>query len=250
MIDKILAFFRNLFAKVVDQTPKIAADSGVKSEPVRESAAAPAQKLLWYPIAHIPDFSLPVKGKYADKYPKGAVVHFTAGRSKGGLKTAVNTARHGKESGYTFFTISEDGIVVQAFPLDSWGYHAGESGWPGLGTGVSSKLVGIEVCCAGRLTKVGDKFKSWFGELYDASEVRYSPKKDNIQEGFYHKYTDKQVKALTELLLWLKSNNPSVFNFDYVVGHDEVAPKRKNDPGAALPLTMPEFRQLLKGVTK
>lgn len=203
---------------------------------------------LWYPDAIIPEFRMKTRGKYKDNYPVGAVVHFTAGRSKDGLKNAIRTTLHGKENGYCYLSISSDGKVVQSFALDEWGYHAGQSTWPGLGEGVSNKLVGIEVCCAGRLVKDGEEFESWFGEKYSSKEVRYSAKIDNIKAGFYHKYTAEQEKSLEKLLLWLKNNNPKVFNLDYILGHDEVAAPRgrKNDPGGSLSLTMPNFRRYLK----
>lgn len=74
----------------------------------------------------------------------------------------------------------------------------------------------------------------------------------NIAKGTYEKYTEKQEQALIELVLWLKKNNPSVFNLDYVLGHDEVAGPsgigrwRKTDPGGSLSMTMDKFRTLLK----
>jgi len=213
-----------------------------RSEAERISVGAQGAKALWYPLVVIPDFKMPVKGKYKDKYPIGAVVHFTAGRSKAGLQSALSTAKYGKEMGYTYFSISSEGDVVQSFPLDSWGNHCGVSTWPGLGTGLSSKLVGIEVCCAGRLSK--DR-KSWFGETYDVSEVSTWEKKENVQAGTYHKYTEAQVEALTHLLVWLKWNNPDVFSLKHVLGHDEVAPTRKNDPGGSLGMTMPDYRNHL-----
>jgi len=46
-----------------------------------------------------------------------------------------------------------------------------------------------------------------------------------------------------------KANNPEVFDFEYVLGHDEAAdPKgigywRKNDPEDALSMTMNQFRK-------
>ena len=57
--------------------------------------------------------------------------------------------------------------------------------------------------------------------------------------------------------MWLKRNNPDVFRFDYVAGHDEIAtlgspgsPKektlgRKQDPGGSLSLPMAEYREML-----
>jgi N-acetyl-anhydromuramyl-L-alanine amidase AmpD len=73
--------------------------------------------------------------------------------------------------------------------------------------------------------------------------------------GYFHKYSLAQEASLIELLVWLKNNNPSIFNVDYILGHDEVAgPKgigrsRKQDPGGALSMTMAELRDLVKKKT-
>jgi hypothetical protein len=225
-----------------------------KTEPERISIETTGQKLLWYPGAIRIDCGMKARGSYADKYPVGAIVHWTSGWSRDGdrgttaNKFAENSIRAGAKDGYAFFTISEKGQVFQALPLDKWGYHAGESHYPGLGSGVSSKLVGIEVCCAGSVKPKGEKFVSWFGAEFSPKEVREASKNANIQKGFYHKYSEAQEKALKELLQWLYKNNPTVFKFDFVLGHDEVAPQRKSDPGGSLSMTMPEFRKSLKNL--
>lgn len=206
---------------------------------------------LYYPDAEIPDFKMLPRGTYAKGWPQGAVVHFTAGRSKNEhlKRYSLRSAKNGAEQGYMFFTIGSDGNIVQAFKLNQWGYHAGKSAWHSLGQGVSRYLVGIEVCCAGKLEPIKDgsgNYKSWFNEVYTHNEVRYSADRENIQDGAYHKYTDEQEHALTELLIWLKMQCPQVFKFDLVLGHDEVAPDRKNDPGASLSMSMPEYRRHLR----
>lgn len=199
---------------------------------------------LYYPKA-IRKFQMPTSGKYKQGYPKGAVVHFTAGRSKT-LADAEATINWGITKGYTYFCIASDGTVYQSFPINEYGAHCGESAYKELGTALNSKLVGIEICCAGLLEKTEDKYKSWFNEYYQENDVRYS--KDCVVPGYYHKYTVAQEKALVELLQWLKKNNPDVFDFNYCVGHDEIAlPKgRKNDPGASLSMSMDSLRELLK----
>lgn len=197
--------------------------------------------LLWYPKA-IKGSGMRVQGWYANGYPVGAVVHFTAGQ--------CDTEQHAKDSlswgigeGYTFFVIGPTGVVYQNFPLSHWGYHAGASSYPGLGSGVSSKLVGIEVACAGM---VSDQGGAWFGKLFAADRLRKVKKGANIQDGTYVKYTPEQEEALIALLVWLKKNNPRVFDIQYIVGHDEVSPNRKNDPGGSLSMTMAELRALIK----
>lgn len=209
---------------------------------------------LWYPHAQIVKCGMVGRGNYPKNYPMGAIVHWTSGWSREGDRGntanqfAKNSIEGGAKSGYAFFTISESGQVFQALPLDQWGHHAGVSTWPGLGSSVSSKLVGIEVCCAGGVKAKGSKFVSWFNAEFTANEVRTVSKKDNIQAGTYHKYSDAQEKSLIELLVWLYKNNPSVFKIEYILGHDSVAPSRKSDPGGSLSMTIPELQAKIKGL--
>lgn len=234
------------------------------SNPQREDngPAAPAtlpQKLLWYPDRVVtPPFNtarMKTAGKYAYGYPQGAVVHYTSGRNKATktiptdriITSFVQTSVDNKQ--YAYFVIAPDGRVFQQFPLNEWGYHAGESKWAGLKGTVSDELVGIEIMSAGKVTKVGTTYKAWFDETYSEDEVRFSKSNLNIQSGYYNKFTAAQEAALIKLLKWLKDNGDGIFEYKFVVGHDEVAPDRKDDPGASLSMTMPALRTLLeKGV--
>jgi len=205
------------------------------------------QKLLWCPFAEISKTEMPTKGKYKNLYPSGITVHFTAGRSMKGDRDSENCLAYGKKQGYAYWCLSRDGTIFQSHSLDSWGYHAGKAHW-GQFTSCSDKMLGLEINCAGKLTKKGGKYFSWFGEEYPENEVRFVKAKENMIEGYYHKYTEAQEKSLIQLCLWLKSNNPDVFNFDNVAGHDEIAIPhgRKNDPGGSLSMTMPELRKMLR----
>jgi hypothetical protein len=206
-------------------------------------------KILWYPNA---DCSLPAMkthGKYRKGYPEGAIVHFTAGAP------GLNSLSAGRQNGYCYMYIDRDGKIYQTAPLDSWGYHAGESYWKGLGNYVSRYLVGIELASAGDCVAVkgssGTKYKAWFHtrptQYFAESEIRKITKaRDNMKPGNYQMYTKDQEASLISLLLWLKQNNPDVFSFDLVLGHDSVSPARKNDPGGALSMSIPELQALLK----
>jgi N-acetyl-anhydromuramyl-L-alanine amidase AmpD len=215
------------------------------SEADRHSKAEVGGNLKWCPLAQIVTPHMPTQGAYPDGYPRGAVVHFTAGRDDN-EQHAANMVSWGREQGYCYFVIGPSGIIYQSFPLDRWGHHAGESAWPGLGSSVSSKLVGIEVCCAGKLD---DKNQSWFGVTYPSSEVRkVTESKHGCPTGFYRKFTAEQEQSLKQLLIWLKQNNPAVFSFDLVLGHHEVSGMkgighwRKNDPGGSLSMPMDILR--------
>lgn len=205
-----------------------------------------ADEKLWYPKAIKYHKKMPIQGKYKTGYPIGAIIHFTAGRDERNLQNAYDAIELGIQNKFNYMCISRDGKVVQANPLNEWGWHAGKSSWPGLGSSLSDLLVGIEVCNPGKLTKKGDKYYTWYNREIPESEVRYVSKKDNMEPGYYQKYTAIQEHELTKLLLWLKHNNPNVFSFERVLGHDSVAPNRKNDPGGSLSMTIPEYQEYLK----
>lgn len=228
------------------------------------------KSLLWYPNAIIPNFRQKTQGKFKKNYPQGLIVHWIWAPQVGGKDNAEFWAKWGKEQGYTFFTLGNDGSIIQSFPLDEWGYHAGESYWPNVGNSVSQHLVGIEIVCEGRIQKFedgryGNERKTNSGKItrtyVDETHVRHiKDNNENIAKGYYQMYTAKQEEALINLVLWLKQNNPDKFDLDLVLGHDEVAGPsglglinatyesswRKTDPGGSLSMTMPKFRALLK----
>ncbi|TIC83201.1 N-acetylmuramoyl-L-alanine amidase [Crenobacter intestini] len=220
-------------------------------------AAAPAGD-LWIPFAKKNEGgTMKTRGRYRRGYPEGAIVHFTAGRDN-----PINDISSGIKNGFAYLVIAPNGGLYQNHRLDEWGYHAGKSSWPPLGGGVSQYLLGIEICAAGKLHKIDDAhFRPWYNEEKYLKErgktpkpeddllphqVRFVPNEANRVEGWYEKYTDAQEATLKEVLKWLRHNRPDVFSYDLVLGHDEVSPGRKNDPGGALSITMPALRNWLK----
>jgi N-acetylmuramoyl-L-alanine amidase len=163
-----------------------------------------------------------------------------------------------------YLLIDHKGELGQSDPLTDHGYHAGASAHKALSGYVSDDLVGIEVMAAGTLTKSGEFYYPWWDKnqktgkhqfltanRIPASEVVTSGRVANIAPGHYHKYTEAQTLALRKTLCWLHLNDPTVFSLDLILGHDEVSPTRKTDPGAALvvngsPVSMQAFRDIVK----
>lgn len=198
---------------------------------------------LWCPFAVQPDKKMPTRGKYPLDYPYGAIVHHTAGRA------GMGVYHYGIKQGYAYLYIDRDGSLYQGFPLDRWGYHAGKSAWHHKlvkGT-VSNELVGIEIAGAGLLKKEGPGvFKTWWGGTVPEANVRYVNNKQRPVAGYYEAFTSEQEQTLCELLAWLYINRPAVFDLDLILGHDEVSPGRKNDPGGSLSMSMDELRSKIK----
>lgn len=206
-----------------------------------------------------PDFAvhmqqaMPTRGTYALGFPLGVCVHYTAGRD-GAEKTILG----GIKNGYTYWCIQKDGTLFAAHDANRWGYHAGESTWQKfiakLKGNLSDDLLGIEINNAGMLKKQADgTFKTWYGETIAPENVRFVDGSSPDQaKGYYEKYTPEQEETLIKTILWLKAQNPKVFDLDCVLGHCEIAGKlalgkwRKVDPGGSLSMPMPEFRALLK----
>lgn len=250
--DNVSVAIDELTGVKVTPEPEVPVD---QPEPERPSQGETGKLLMTIPDAIIHPKKMKEKGTYAGGYPIGAVVHYSAGRSLLGLKDTNNMMNSGIGDGYTYLGISRDGRTVQAHPLDKWGNHCGESKWPGLGSSLSSKLIGIEVTCAGKLDKISDnQYKSWFGEIYTKDQVRYVEEKEwECPTGYYLKFTPEQEKELVRVLVFLYLNDPKKrFSFDNVLAHHEVSGKkglgywRKTDCGGSLSMPMSKFRAHLK----
>jgi len=194
------------------------------------------RKQLYYPIARI-DKEMPTQGNYENGYPLGAVIHYTASGS------SLYDIDHGIKNNYCYWLIAEDGTVFQTAPLNRWGYHAGKSSHPRLGESLSSKLLGIEVDCPGKLERGPQGWRTWYGTYVRDEKVV------SVDGHGYQRFTSKQMHSLERVLIWLKLNDPLLFDFDNVVGHSEISP-RKSDPGGSLGMPMESFRDNLKTIYK
>lgn len=201
---------------------------------------------LWIPWAE-DAISGAKRGRYRAGYPTGMVLHWTAGHRNG--LTAGNELM--RNTGMLYLIGDKDGNLAQSDSLQFHGYHAGKSSHKYANGYVSDEFIGLELQAAGHLHKKPDGFYSWWGGKIPAGEVKYSEKRDNIVEGFYHLYTQAQMLLTRKLVCWLYLNNPSAFSVDRLVGHDEVSPGRKVDPGGStttkdyVVLSMPELRKLI-----
>jgi N-acetylmuramoyl-L-alanine amidase len=138
-----------------------------------------------------------------DERPEGAAIdilllHYT------GMKTADEalarlTDPAAKVSAH--YTIGRDGRVFRHVPEERRAWHAGVSWWAGE-RNVNARSIGIEIVNPGH-------------------EFGYIP------------FTDEQIAALMELSQGILARHP--IPAARVIGHSDVAPARKEDPGELFP---------------
>lgn len=102
------------------------------------------------------------------------------------------------ESGVSsHYVVEEDGRILRLVPEEKRAWHAGESHWRGL-SGVNAASIGIELVNPGHACG-------------------------------YRPYPQEQMAAVVRLLTGIRArHNIPLAN---VVGHSDVAPNRKQDPG-------------------
>jgi N-acetyl-anhydromuramyl-L-alanine amidase AmpD len=95
-----------------------------------------------------------------------------------------------------------DGVIVKCMPDGGYAAHLGANGSQSMHV----NSVGIEVCNFGPLTKVGKVFKTYTGAIVHPDQVcDLGFKFRGFQ--YYHKYSDAQIEALRELILFIAERN-------------------------------------------
>lgn len=187
------------------------------------------------------------------------IMHYTAGR---GFDSTVEHFRDGANKVSAHFVVGRDGRLVQMVPLNRPAWHAGpDSKWtepgpplskpmgemdseelanevlyrhPTVLSGMNFYALGIEVDNYGPLTKVGSKFKTWFGRVVPSAQVaEVDPKASGaFGKRYWHAYTEQQIQICEDLAVCLVRG----LALKDILSHSDVCPGRKTDPGPVFPL--------------
>lgn len=178
-------------------------------------------------------------GKFPANQPDTIVIHYTAGRS---AKSAVKTLMREGSGVSAHLVMAREGEIYQLVPFDTVAWHAGPSTWAGR-TGLNKYSIGIEIDNAGPLTRTGDgNFAAWFGGSYAAADAIEGVHRNERVSRFWHRYSEIQIEQVEEICALLIAR----YGITTIVGHEEIAPGRKNDPGPAFPLDKLRTRLLLE----
>lgn len=170
--------------------------------------------------------------------PLWLVMHYTAGASFESSVDWLTTARRYPSSAH--LVIGRDGEIAQLVRFDRRAWHAGASYWKGK-RGLNRYSIGVELDNAGKLHRVGGEWRTAWEKPVPPSEVIEATHKHHDVGMGWHAYTEAQLAAAREVALLLVEE----YELRDVVGHDDVAPGRKTDPGPAFP--MAAFRAALYG---
>jgi N-acetylmuramoyl-L-alanine amidase len=150
--------------------------------------------------------------------PSILVLHYTAG---GSLEGAVTTFKK-PESVSAHFVIDRDGTIVQMVELDKKAFHAGISSYNNR-NGVNDYSIGIEIVNWG-ICGNGEEPITWTKKTLDKNDCT------KVYGSWWHNYTKEQLESVKELCLTLIKE----LKLTAVVGHSDIAPGRKVDPGPLL----------------
>ena len=166
--------------------------------------------------------------------PEILTMHYSAGGGVG----AVNAHFMNPDADASSHAlIGRDLSITQYVPFNIRAWHAGVSVWDGRES-VNDFSIGIELDNAGMLGPyLADQWRAWWGRLYPGSEVTVAIHKNRISPNGWHIYRPEQIDAAVQLAKSLVGE----YNLRAIVGHEDVAPDRKVDPGPAFP--MAEFRR-------
>lgn len=174
-------------------------------------------------------------------FPKGLpdtiILHFTGAPS---ASAAINWLIHKKSNTSAHIVVARDGKITQLADFNKITWHAGISKWKTRNK-LNNFSIGIEIDNCGILTKI-DNNTYRFGEKgpsFSKEEVILAKHKNGGKVVPWQKYPEAQIERVREICELLIAE----YGIKLILGHDDIAPGRKADPGPAFP--MEEFRKSL-----
>jgi len=167
-------------------------------------------------------------GLFPDHLPDTIVLHYTALPS---LQKATAVFDDPQTRASAHLLIGRDGAIIQLLPFNRIAWHAGQSRWQKR-QDINRYGIGIELDNAGRLLETAKGYQAWWGGYYPEDEVYFGTHRHETIPYFWHGYTAVQMETVTEICRALYSK----YDIKWILGHEEIAPGRKSDPGPAFPL--------------
>ena len=159
--------------------------------------------------------------------PRWLVMHYTA---SGSASEAISWFANKASRVSAHIVIAKDGTITQCVPFNRRANHAGVSAWKGV-NGLNKASIGIELDGFGFL--FGEPGKWTFRDRPVADDqVLVATHKGEKKPRGWARYPQAQLDAARELARLLVRQ----YALEDVVGHEDISPGRKQDPGPAFPM--------------
>lgn len=169
--------------------------------------------------------------------PEYLVIHFTKGAD---AASSISWLTNPDANASAHLVIGRDGSVTQLVAFNHKAWHAGTSYLAGR-SGLNRYSIGIELDNHGDLIGSAANWQTAWGKMVADNDVVELPHVfDNRMRG-WHTYPEIQLLAATKIAGLLVEE----YELKDIVGHDDIAPGRKFDPGPAFP--MQSFRSAVFG---
>ena len=152
---------------------------------------------MWLKITqnYSPNFSTPKRIKKKIKY---IIIHYTGMKNE---VSALNRLTNYKSKVSAHYFIKKNGKILNLVPDLYEAWHAGISNWKNIQS-LNRYSIGVEIQNSGH-------------------------------ENSYEKYSNKQINSVKKLLRFLTKRYR--VNCKNILGHSDIAPNRKKDPGEKFP---------------
>ena len=186
--------------------------------------------------------------------PDYVVIHYTATDTASSAIDWFMNTKDNPDKIAAHIVLDFDGTITQLIPFNHRANHAGTSTWDGVDN-FNFHAVGIEIVNAGFVEKLSNgTFRRSTGKnsfkTYPATDSKRIVKADHKHKfwtgndnHFWFTYPDAQLQALYKLCKALFDT----YHLINAVGHDDISPARKPDPGPAFPWN--DFKTTVFGST-
>ncbi len=139
----------------------------------------------------------------------------------------------GPKTASAHLVVSRSGEVTQMVEFNRRAWHAGTSSWNGLND-MNTYSIGIEVENFGYLhpTPNGGYVSDNHDNVPSDQVIQAKHKNPSCTANFWQRYTPEQLNTCEALAVALTAS----YGLKGIVGHEDIAPDRKFDPGPAFPM--------------
>jgi N-acetylmuramoyl-L-alanine amidase len=160
--------------------------------------------------------------------PEYLVMHYTAG---GSAASSISWLTNPQARASAHLVIGRRGELTQLVAFNRRAWHAGASSWNGR-SGLNGFSIGIELANAGKLKRSSGGWITDWGAAIDPDRVLEAEHPHGGPVTGWETFPEPQLMRALHVAALLARH----YDLKDVLGHQDVSPGRKSDPGPAFPM--------------